>query len=163
MATAYNPGLWSANCNRSCGNISVPFPFGLEDGCSGRKELQLYCVDPASSTLKLSSIGDQVSYINVSEGVMGLNQTTRNNTKDLSDFYSTSTLTIRESHWVVANLTCQEAQQDNATYACLSSNSTCSGLNATYIFAEIYMGYRCQCNLGFQGNPYVPDGCQGSR
>jgi hypothetical protein len=59
--------------------------------------------------------------------------------------------------WAVANLTCQQAKQKETTYACRSSHSDC--LNVTH--GEIFMGYRCKCLSGFQGNPYVKDGCTG--
>ena len=37
----YNPIRQKDNCQRLCGNISVPFPFGLEEGCFARKLFQL--------------------------------------------------------------------------------------------------------------------------
>ncbi|GJN07514.1 hypothetical protein PR202_ga25351 [Eleusine coracana subsp. coracana] len=74
---AYNPAPGSANCSRSCGNISVPFPFGLEEGCFGRTQFQLNCSDTVSSTLLLSDV--QVAYINISEGIIGFTQTSEDN------------------------------------------------------------------------------------
>ncbi|VAI63994.1 unnamed protein product [Triticum turgidum subsp. durum] len=59
--------------------------------------------------------------------------------------------------WAVANLTCQAAKKEDTMYACRSSHSNCR--NVTH--GEIFMGYRCNCSSGFQGNPYVEDGCKG--
>ena len=61
--------------------------------------------------------------------------------------------------WAVANLTCETAMQKDTEYACRSSQSYC--LNVTH--GEIFMGYRCKCSSGFQGNPYIKDGCIGGR
>jgi hypothetical protein len=57
--------------------------------------------------------------------------------------------------WAVGNETCQDAQRNQTSYACKAANSEC--YNSTN-----GPGYRCNCSSGFQGNPYLLDGCQGT-
>ncbi|KAB2010167.1 hypothetical protein ES319_D10G218300v1 [Gossypium barbadense] len=55
--------------------------------------------------------------------------------------------------WTIGNQTCEEAKMDPKNYAC-KQNSAC-------IDPESGPGYLCKCNDGFQGNPYLSNGCQG--
>ncbi|THU63301.1 hypothetical protein C4D60_Mb01t14330 [Musa balbisiana] len=53
--------------------------------------------------------------------------------------------------WVAGNQTCEEAKRNLSSYAC--RNSDC-------IDSTSLPGYICNCSTGFQGNPYLQDGCK---
>ncbi|PIN23593.1 Serine/threonine protein kinase [Handroanthus impetiginosus] len=55
--------------------------------------------------------------------------------------------------WSVGNVTCKEARENLSRYACRAKHSECSDSRNGF-------GYRCNCLTGFQGNPYLVDGCQ---
>jgi len=75
--------------------------------------------------------------------------------EDQFDFSMEYDIVIR---WAITNSTCQQAKQNNSNYACRSTNSSC--LHVTH--GDIFMGYRCNCSSGFQGNPYIQGGCKGT-
>ena len=160
----YNPKPQKVNCRRSCGNISVPFPFGLEEGCSGREEFQLNCTDVASSTLTFLWNQYVVSDLNIGKGVLVASVNSSMEARDRSGPFHSASVVTEDIYWAVSSLSCQQAQQDIIAYACVSANSTCLDVNYidNVLGVDTYIGYRCKCVDGFDGNPYIPNGCQGS-
>ena len=55
--------------------------------------------------------------------------------------------------WSIDNSTCEEAAKNKSSFACME-NSDCYD-------SPTGVGYRCNCKMGYSGNPYLPDGCQG--
>ncbi|KAL6843907.1 hypothetical protein ACP4OV_026478 [Aristida adscensionis] len=152
----YNPGNNKCGDQR-CGSIDVPFPFSLEEGCAGREEFMLTCTGNTTLTSSMFGITNNVTYINISHGVMVVSVQPSDvgfvETSPLSVTYPSS----EQQLWVVATLTCQDAVKNRRRYACVAKRSTCYGVNN---LEGEYLGYRCACEPGFDGNPYVHDGCQ---
>ncbi|KAL6847265.1 hypothetical protein ACP4OV_023118 [Aristida adscensionis] len=158
----YNP-VWPRNsCNRSCGNINFAFPFGIEEGCYAREAFRLNCTVDVPPVLKFyhDYYSQKISYIDIGEGTVGMNDegelaSTEAGTGLPAPFDTSVSSLVRVVHWVVDNLTCEEAR-NSFGYACVDPNSVCLRVDDTMDI----VGYRCQCKSGFHGNPYVQDGCE---
>lgn len=86
---------------------------------------------------------EQGSYHFSSSDLMGLR-------KRINDYFPVGL------DWSVGNLTCEEAQKnDSSAYACRAINSECYNPSNG-------IGYNCKCLPGFQGNPYLVNGCRGT-
>ncbi|KAH6834167.1 hypothetical protein C2S53_019002 [Perilla frutescens var. hirtella] len=72
-------------------------------------------------------------------------------TKNLKNLMNVERLPVVVD-WAIGNGTCEDAAMNVTSYACVSSNSGCYKPENGY-------GYRCRCKEGYQGNPYLNDGC----
>ena len=98
------------------------------------------------------------SFVNNSDrcmfGFVVENEAYNFSTNDVKDSQNRTTVPV-VLDWAVGTETCENAQRNQTTYACKAANSDC--LNSTN-----GPGYRCNCSSGYKGNPYLPDGCQGT-
>ncbi|XP_073352131.1 wall-associated receptor kinase-like 8 [Aegilops tauschii subsp. strangulata] len=152
----YNPILSRADCTRMCGNTSVPFPFGLEEGCFAHKQFHLECTNMTSSA-DLMLRNDKVRDINIHEGTINITNQLQRDRYTADGLFTYLRSRFSSLLWVAANLSCAEAQKNRSRYACVSIDSTCVEVSTEWFSA----GYRCKCSQGFQGNPYIQGGCQG--
>ncbi|KAL6651064.1 hypothetical protein ACP70R_009989 [Stipagrostis hirtigluma subsp. patula] len=149
-----------ANCPTSCGDVIVPFPFGTELGCFARIHLYLACnPGPTPPILQLTE-HSVVTDISIDEGVLRIQKLS-----DPADFLEDRDATLYafsgESgviKWAVDNSTCVEAMVNKEKYMCVSAYSEC--IEVTDNRRNRHVGYRCKCSSGFQGNPYIEDGCK---
>ncbi|WVZ74652.1 hypothetical protein U9M48_022812 [Paspalum notatum var. saurae] len=171
----YNPNP-KGNCKRSCGNMSIPFPFGLEEGCFAHKKFSLSCVSDQFTILdREDDVKYQVTTLSIDAGYLGVTSMMNNSSSSDDEVIVVHTINSdfqyiqpREDamrglvgftdfdikmRWAVTNLTCESAQQRNKTYACISAYSEC--VNVTH--GTLYLGYGCKCRSGYTGNPYVQD------
>ena len=56
-------------------------------------------------------------------------------------------------NWGVGNETCEEARKTSSTYAC-GGNTRCYADDRALV-------HRRRCEEGYEGNAYLPNGCQG--
>jgi hypothetical protein len=144
-----------------CGNVSVPFPFGTELGCFARINLYLTCNPGSSPAILQMTEHLVVTDISINEGILRIQKLS-----DPGDFLgdrSTKLYSFSEESgmlkWAVDNSTCKEAMLNKNEYRCVSARSDC--VDVTDDRTSNHVGYRCKCSSGFQGNPYLQDGCTG--
>ncbi|XP_074294489.1 putative wall-associated receptor kinase-like 16 [Silene latifolia] len=184
-AEATTSSVVKRGCPAKCGNLTVPYPFGigLDGACSIGPGYDINCntsYDPpkafigngeildisltdaeirarmfiASKCYRNGDLLSPKSDEDQTHAFLGEHDKYTFNFSDLSDpGFKKRTLqnvpTVLD--WTVGgNLTCEQAQKNTSSYAC-KHNSICIDYNVST------EGYRCNCQQGYEGNPYL--GC----
>lgn len=155
-----------SGCFSYCGrNLSAQ----TDNSCSGMgccqtaipKEMDfnligLSVVKEASNTSQTwKGFGQRCSYAVLTEAAAFRFRTTYITTTEFSDMAAGRAPAVLD--WSIRNEICEVARRNlSGSYACLSTNSKC--VDSTSGSA----GYVCNCSQGYEGNPYLPDGCKGT-
>ncbi|CAL5080874.1 unnamed protein product [Urochloa decumbens] len=141
----------SAQMDSSCsgmGCCQVTIPKGLEFNGVG-----LSVIKVSNTSQMWKGFGKRCSYAVLMETAAFNFRTTYINTTEFWDMGGGRAPAVLD--WSISNATCEMAIQNlTGTYACRSANSKCvDSIGGS-------PGYVCNCSEGFEGNPYIPDGCK---
>ncbi|XP_064958441.1 wall-associated receptor kinase 1-like [Musa acuminata AAA Group] len=145
-------------CVTKCGSLDVLFPFGLEKGCYRDDSFALTCNATSNPPTLLYHDYYPVTNISLEEGQLEVEE-------KYGPFYiensRTGTFVFFKGQaivsWVIELQLCEDAK-NTITFACGHAHSSCIDTTITNDDGKI-VGYRCKCSQGYQGNPYMPNGC----
>ncbi|GKV49560.1 hypothetical protein SLEP1_g56302 [Rubroshorea leprosula] len=206
IESAAGQALVKPGCPESCGNVSIPYPFGIGTGCYMSKGFELYCDNHSNPTRTiLNSTKIEVMYFSLIPSFITVklptNRTNCARTWALlnlsgSPFMSVWSGNTLEEYalgvleWAITDKDVLQLPHTNeGAFNCFKFNgpndtvgygyyndsdlfSSYTIGNGYYNDAELFALYnlssmswnasqRCVCERGFEGNPYLPDGCHG--
>nr|TKR98568.1 hypothetical protein D5086_0000203050 [Populus alba] len=146
-------GTFGASCLSLCTRNVI---MSKDNPCSGSGCCQT-SIPKGLKSLDIT-IGSNYNHTNVSEfNPCGFAFLEDKDSLDLSDWPLSRTPKLNHTsnvviEWVAQNETCEGAQANKSSYAC--------GINTNCYYSDNGQGYRCACNTGFEGNPYLEQWCQ---
>ncbi|CAL9157092.1 unnamed protein product [Musa hybrid cultivar] len=146
-------------CVTKCGSIDVLFPFGLEKGCYRDDSFALTCNTTSNPPTLLFDYYYTVTNISLEEGILELEEKygsifMENSRTGTFVFFKGQAIVS----WVIELQRCEDAKKNTTTFACGHAHSSCIDTTITNDGGK-FVGYRCKCWQGYQGNPYMPNGC----
>ncbi|URD98927.1 OsWAK receptor-like protein kinase, partial [Musa troglodytarum] len=148
-------------CVTKCGSIDVLFPFGLEKGCYRDDSFSLTCNTTSNPPTLLFEDYYTVTNISLEEGQLEIEK--NDGTIDFGNRSETFVVLKQQAivSWVIELQPCEDAKNNMTTFACGHAHSSCIDTTITNENGK-FVGYHCKCSEGYQGNPYVTNGCTGA-
>ncbi|KAM0838099.1 hypothetical protein ACQ4PT_061179 [Festuca glaucescens] len=174
------PALALPGCRDSCGNISVPYPFGIGSGCYrvdglGSRGFELVCNETGPSPPRLTFFSYNYNLADFSLATSQVTVYVKATTScfdftggliggDAGAYTSVDTSVYRLSSdgdidvpvvldWAVRDVGDCSTARNARDFACRSAHSKCFDVANDG-------GYGCNCSTGYDGNPYLDDGCR---
>lgn len=150
----HDGGEFRTGCSAMCGKVAD----ATEGSCTGLGCCQTSIPrDVQTVTVQLRSYYNYTNVLdfnNCSYGFVVENTAFNFSRNNLSIFNDVERLPMVVD-WAIGNSTCEAAEANSTTYACVAPNSICYRPENGY-------GYRCRCPAGYEGNPYLKNGCRGN-
>ncbi|XP_074573628.1 wall-associated receptor kinase 1-like [Curcuma longa] len=146
------------DCPNKCGTITVPFPFGLKDKCYRSQEFALSCNESTQPPTLLYDNNFKVNAISSEDVQLEVLQYGEQYNSLIFEYFPSSKEQVIYN-WVVGYDTCDDARKNKSAFACLAQHSSCLDVNVTKDHFN-HSAYRCKCVEGYEGNPYIQNGCQ---
>nr|GMD98563.1 wall-associated receptor kinase 2-like [Ipomoea batatas] len=164
FATAKGGGLAMPGCQEKCGNLTIAYPFGIgKPKCYLEEPFQVNCnsstqvatlpyvalylsvYNISSDSITIEAYGSSMDYNSSS----GKNLLRRVSTIKFDEIKCSPGFTVPMAiDWSIGKLSCAKVKKSICGHNAYCANSTRGE------------GYLCRCSQGYQGNPYLPRGCQ---
>uniref|UniRef100_A0ACD5Z9I8 Uncharacterized protein n=1 Tax=Avena sativa TaxID=4498 RepID=A0ACD5Z9I8_AVESA len=118
------------DCPASCGNVSIPFPFGTELGCFAKLPFYLACIPGTTDVLPVPQLTDHtaVTDISIDDGTLHVHEASETTDDFMSSSGSDSTLYALSGRWGVVKWVIDNCLQPDK-YIC---NGICQNSFGSY-------------------------------